>query len=62
MRQMEDKTKEELQKAQQANSSSVPKVILAVRSAHNLIFNLSKIRIYDGSLSKKKTKTNGRYF
>lgn len=26
MRQMEDKTKEELQKAQQANSSSVPKV------------------------------------
>lgn len=37
MRQMEDKTKEELQKAQQANSSSVPKVILAVRSDYNLV-------------------------
>ena len=29
---MEDKTKEELQKAQQANSSSVPKVISAIYS------------------------------
>lgn len=40
MRQMEDKTKEELQKAQQANSSSVPKVILAVRSDYNLVQSL----------------------